>query len=300
MNPRSEQTGRGSPWRKTATRFFCGFALLICAAGLAQQDQSAPEPGAEPAPPVSATVYYSKDDPRWPETEKAIEAVHEKFPRFEFKTVSIDTPEGYAQLLAAEKALNIKQTGDVTLVMGPLFLTSEGDRRDIEKYLGAMVGQILNPTEKKGWVKTDAAPFAQEVFGKNAQLELQPQDSQNIGAWYRVKKDGKAAGWVVDVFRKIACPVCTDTQFLVAIGSPELRILDVRPVRPIERLGLPVEAKETGPFLNQFKDRGAQQPDQRVDIVSGATKTSRSYEAAISEVLKELKRRETGGGAEHE
>lgn len=253
---------------------------------------------AEENPPIAVTVYYSAEDPRWPETEKAIEAVRQKYPQLQCAKIAIDTPEGYAQLHAAEKALAIDPTGDTTLVMGPVCLTSQGERRGIEMYFGPMIAQILNPDAKKGWRKIDAAPYARELFGADATVHAQPADEKTLGAWYRVLRNGQPAGWVVDIFRKIGCPVCTDTQFLLAVKSPELRVLDVRPVRDLERLGLPVPPKETAPFLKQFKDAtpgsgtGTGTGKRRVDIVSGATKTSHAYESAIEEVLQELKLRE--------
>ena len=242
--------------------------------------------------PVAVTVFYSKDDLRWVEAEKAIDAVAKKFPRLQIAKISIDDAAGYQKLADAEKNLKIEPTGDVTLVMGPLFLTSQGDRRDVEKHFGPMTEQIFNPGEKKGRKPIDIGAYAAEFFGKDAGAEAETKDLKQDTVYYQVKKDGRLAGWVVDVFREIRCPMCTDTQFLLAIGLPELKVLDVRPILPLERISTKLDDKETAGFVNQFKNRTGKDPDQKIDIISGATKTSRAYEAAMNEILQTLKKRQ--------
>lgn len=245
----------------------------------------------EEEPPVPVTVFYSNDDPQWKATEKAIDEVAAKYPRLKVSKISIDELEGYKKLADAEKKLDIKPTGDVTLVVGPVYLTSRGPRREIEKHLGAMVHQLFHPGEKKGRKPVNVAAYAAEIFGKGAAVPPTPDDIKPDTVYCPVTKDGSAVGWIVDVFRDIRCPMCTDTQFVVAIGLPELKVLDIRPVRELERISLGLEPEETAAFLKQFKGRTAQDPIRKVDVVSSATKTSRSYESAINEILQELKSR---------
>jgi hypothetical protein len=245
----------------------------------------------EEEPPVPVTVFFSQDDPQWNGAEKAIDEVAAKYPRLKVSKISIDDPEGYKKLVEAEKKLDIKPTGDVTLVVGPVYLTSRGERREIEKHLGAMVHQLFHPGEKKGRKSVNVGAYAAEIFGKGAAVPPTPDDVKPDTVYSPVTKAGTAVGWVVDVFRDIRCPMCTDTQFVVAVSAPDLKVLDIRPVRELERISLGLEPEETAAFLKQFKGRTAQDPIRKVDVVSSATKTSRSYESAINEILQELKRK---------
>jgi hypothetical protein len=245
--------------------------------------------------PIDASVFFSGEDPLWKETEKAIDAVQKKFPRLRIAKVSIDNDEGYKKLAEAEKAAAIKNPGDVTLVMGPLSLTSKGERRDIEKYFEPMVDRLLNPEKAKGRGTVDLKKYAAEIFGKDAKLEG-GDDGENVvedhTSYNRVTVGGKPAGYVVNAFRHIHCPVCNDAHFVMAVSSPELKTLDLRPVRELERLGAKLDDKEAAAFTAQFKERAPDNAAAKINIISGATKTSRAYEKAVVEIMQELKKRE--------
>ena len=106
---------------------------------------------------------------------------------------------------------------------------------------------------------------------------------------------GKRVGWVIDAFRHIKCPTCIDMQCLIAVGLPKMRVLKVQPQRAIERYGVPIDEEDAGLFVMQFEEWTPTTPTVRVDAVVGATKTSRTYEAVVRDVLKQIKKREKDG-----
>jgi hypothetical protein len=262
------------------------FLLLLALSSLSVRSQ-------EDGPPIDAQVYYSKDDPKWPEAEKAVDAAAKRFPRMRFEKISIDTDEGYQKLAAAEKQNLITKTGEITLVMGPLSLTDKGERRDIEKYLEPMIDRILHPEKAKGKLQADIAAYVKDVFGKDATTEALPAKEQDHTIYYRVKNDGKHAGWAVEAYRHIGCPVCNDAQFMVAL-DPEFKVIDLRPVRELEIMGRKLDEKETAAFTGQFKGKTADGKEVKVDGISGATKTTHAYEYALTDILKEI-RAKVGG-----
>jgi hypothetical protein len=144
-------------------------------------------------------------------------------------------------------------------------------------------------------LKCDPAAYCASVFGKDARVEALPKEAGGDAAldalWHRVLNGDKQIGWIVDAYWPIACPVCNDTQFLIALQSPGAKILDVRPVRELERMGLTLDAKENTAFTSQFKD-ATPQAAIKVDGISGATKTSVSYQSAVNRILDEAKKRE--------
>jgi hypothetical protein len=253
--------------------------LLACGFLRAQQPQEAP---------IDAQLYYSKDDPTWRETEKAVDAVVQKIPRLRIEKISIDTDEGYQKLAAAEKANLFTRHGDITLVMGPIMLSDKEQRRDIETYLEPMLVRLLHPEKAKGKLQANIAAFEKDVFGDGAVDEKLPATEQENIVYHRVKKVGKDAGWVVEAYSHIGCPVCNDVQFVVAFDS-DLKILDLKPVRELERYGRTLDEKETSAFVSQFKGRSAEGKAVQVDGISGATKTSHSYENTLNEVLKGIR-----------
>ncbi len=244
---------------------------------------------ADEEPVVEATVYYSKDDPRWKETDQAIETVEKAVPCLRVARVSIDSDEGYRQLAEAEKRLKIAESGEVTLVLGPLFLTSKDKRRGIEMYFGPMLQRVLKPEAGKGRLPADVPAYAKKHFGADAAVEALPDDGKQNIKYHRICKNGQAAGWVADAFQPIGCPVCNDAQALIAVSHPDLALIDVTPVRELERLGRKLEEKEQGAFTSQFKGHSLKKAEVRVDGVSGATKTSLAYEALIREIREALK-----------
>lgn len=258
------------------------FALFVPFIAAAAEDEF---------PPIDVSVFYSKEDPNWAQSEKTIDAVQKRQPRIKVIKVSIDTPEGYKQLAELEKSLPIREPGELTLVMGPLHLMSKGARRDVENYFESMVRRVLTNDAGKGRLDVDVKPFAFEHFGKDAKLEEFNPDPQAHIASYTVLKDGKSAGYVVDAYRHIACPLCNDVQFLMAVGLPDLKILDVRPSRAMERYGAHLSEAEVAKYTGQYKGKLAKET-VAVDGVSRATSTSRTYEATVNEILQQLKKRE--------
>jgi hypothetical protein len=253
----------------------------------------AAEPDPHELPKVPVEVFYSKDDPAWPAAEKVIDAVEKDLPDLKVEKISVDTPEGYKKLAAAEKDLFIKDTGDLTLVMGPLFLTSKGERRDVEKFFGPMAARLLKPDGLKGKVTADVAAYVKDVFGADAMSEAQPPGENEHIEFHRVKKAEKFIGWIVHNYTHIFCPVCNDAQFMVAVSSPELKVIGIKPVRELERWGAKLDDKEATAYLDQFKGRTPDDADKKVDAISRATKTSVAYEKAIKAILAELKKRES-------
>jgi major membrane immunogen (membrane-anchored lipoprotein) len=71
-----------------------------------------------------------------------------------------------------------------------------------------------------------------------------------------------------------------------------MKILDIKPVRELERYGSRLDDKETTGFLKKVI---SSQANNRVDadVITGATKTSDTYERLVNEILDEIKSRET-------
>lgn len=104
----------------------------------------------------------------------------------------------------------------------------------------------------------------------------------------KVLKDGKTVGYVVDAYIPNRCPMCNDTQFLLA-ASKGLKITTIRAIQPIELYGVPMKADVVEKFLSQFKGRGPTEAPEEVDGITGATKTVSAYENAMVEIMNELK-----------
>jgi hypothetical protein len=272
------------------------------------------------APQSEATVYYSKGDPRWPDAEKAVDAVAKEYAPFKVIKVCIDDDAGYRKLAEAEARLHIAPTGDLTAVIRvvqlppeepqvrertqtqpkaapkpsveEIWLTSRNDRRDVEKCFAGIVKRLSDPKDGKGRLNPDVAPFAREVFGKDAVLEPSPDDKAEHNRYYPVAIDGKRVGWVVDAFRHIGCPTCNDMQFLMAVGLPEVKVLQIRPERDLERYATKVDEPQSGAFLNQLKGRTPASAQVRADAITGVTKTCHLYESTVRDALAEIQRRE--------
>lgn len=265
-------------------------AILFAATfGLAKAaTAAAATAAADKEPPIAVAVYYSADDKHWPETEKAIDAAARKYPRLQIQKISIDTDEGYHALAEAEKRNLVKDHGDITLIMGPLTLTSKGERRDIETYFEPMVERLLNPSEGKGRLPADVPAFVKEIFGAEATTHMLPPTTNENILYFRIEQDGRDIGWVADAYAPIACPVCNDVQMLVATDAG-LKVLDLQPVRNLERRGVPLSAKETRSFTAQFKGRKPGK-EIKVDGISGASKTTRTYENTLADILQDLRK----------
>jgi hypothetical protein len=247
-----------------------------------------PQPAAEEEPRVDAEIYYSETDPRWEKDVKPlVDDVEKKFKIIRMNRVSIDTPEGVQKLAEAEKDHLITDRGEVTFIFGPYSLVSKGDKHEVELYMEPMIARLLNPDVAKGRLPANVADYAKEIFGKSATAEPSPSEKDQKIRINKVLVDGKAAGWVVDAYNPIKCPICGDVQFLMAV-SPEFKALDVRPVRQLERRGRKLDEAEVTKFMGQFKRELPKTEPLKVDGISGATKTTMAYEQAMNEVIKTL------------
>jgi len=285
--------------------------VLICV-HLCLSVAQKPLPGAEP-PRIEAVVYYSKEDPHWTDAERVLDTVARQYAPLGISKVCIDDEAGYRQLAEAEQRLHVTQTGDLTVVLTAtcaapadepgtkanskasteqLALTSSCERRDVEKCLATVVKRLRKPAEGKGRVEADVPVFAVEVFGKAGRVEALADVKAEHFRYYAVYYDAERAGWMVDAFRHINCPVCNDMQFLMAVSSPDLKVLRIRPQRDLERLATTLDNNESEAFLNQFKGRGPETSRMKVDAISGATKTCRLYESAVRDALAEIQKRE--------
>jgi hypothetical protein len=245
---------------------------------------------AEETKPLAVTVFYSKEDPRWPQAERVIDASAQPFgAKVSVEKVSYDDPAGYARLAKLEKELPVEKPGELTAAAGNFALTSSGERRDVENYLAAVLARMLGGADLKKRRAAEVAEYAREVFRQAQAVE---KDHEKLGGvYFRVTADGRLLGWVVDAYRTIQCPVCYDAQFLVAVAAaPELKVVGVQPIRELELYGKPVSGGLAMTFLRQFEGR-TPRSTCRVDAIVGATKTSLAYERGITEILLELQAR---------
>lgn len=241
-------------------------------------------------PPIDVEVFYSKDDTHWPDAEKKLDAVNKKFPRLRLKKVSIDDDAGYKELANREKEFNIKQRGDLVILFGPYPLISKGNNRLGEDSFEAVVTRALNPGAGKGRLNADEAGFLKDAFGEGASSTAFAEMMDGGVLFRKVSRNGKPLGYLVDAYLSNRCPMCNDTQFLMAV-SPELKVTDIRAVREIELYGMPMKPERIAQFLKQFIGRGPTMAPPEVDGISGATKTVAQYENAMVEILNELKER---------
>jgi len=269
--------------------------LLALAAAEAGEDTRAP---GEPAAPLKVMVFYSKEDPRWPNAQGLIaDSVRPYGPRVVLEQVCLDDPAGYARLAQVEKQLPVERPGELTVVAGNFALTSQGaGRRDVENYIAPVLARMLGGAELKQRRAVEVADFARQAF-QRAQATVEKEFEKLGGVYFRVAADGVVLGWVVDAYRTIQCPVCYDAQFLVAVtAAPELKVRSLRPVRELELYGQPLPADRVQAFLRQFEGR-TPATTNRVDGVVGATKTGFAYERAVNEILVELQARTQRLGA---
>ena len=262
-------------------------AILVAAPARAEAEEG-PSKGEEPK--VDAQIYYSEKDPHWPESKKVIDEIEKKFTTIRLERISIDTPQGYARLAEDEKSHKIQETGDLTFIFGPYAQNSKGDRRDVETYMGPMIERLLKPEVAKGRKPAKIEDYAKEIFGPTAAVESIGKRDREI-LYYRVYKDNQAAGYAIDAYRPISCPICGDVQFMMAVNTA-FTAIDVRPVRELERRGRKLDDAEVVKFLKQFLRQLPRDDDLKVDGISGATKTSLAYEHAMNDIIGELKSQE--------
>lgn len=245
---------------------------------------------AEDGPPVDVEVFYSKDDPHLAEAEKKIAAVNKRFPRLRITRISYDDDAGFKKLKERETELGLKEAGDLLIVMGPISLVSKGDARKAENGFEAVVERALNPGGGKGRLESKPLEYARSVLGNDVEtLALGELDGGEVKL-FKVMKGGTLAGYEVDAYIPIKCPMCNDTQFEL-VTDTTFKIKAIRAVRGIELYGTPLGTKERDAFLNQFIGRTPTTTPPEVDGIAGATKTVSSYENAVITILNELKER---------
>lgn len=251
--------------------------LILFASGLRAEDA-----------PIDVEVFYSKDDPHWVAADKKIAEVNAKFPRLRIARISYDDPAGYKKLTAREKDLGLKETGDLLILLGPIPLTSKGNNRHAETHFEAVVARAIDPNAGKGRLESAPDAFAKERFGKDATTAPLSEIEDGAVKLFKVMQGGKVAGYVADAYIPNRCPMCNDTQFLVA-ADPAFKILAIHAVRPLELYGTPLASERADAFLKQFVGRAPSETPQQVDGITGATKTVSAYENAVLSILSGFK-----------
>jgi hypothetical protein len=269
-----------------------GVFLIACMAVL--QPLRAEQPVAPPSnpkfeePKVDAQIFYSEKDPHWADAKKIIDEIEKKYTAVRLERISIDTPAGKSRLSDEENSHRLPESGgDLTFVFGPYAVNSKGERRDVELYMGPMIDRLLDPTVAKGRKQVKVEDYVSDVFGPKATYErVGKEDHDN--RYFRVTKDGVFAGYAIDAYRPISCPICGDVQFMIAINT-SFTAIDIRPIRELERRGRKLDEPEMTKFLKQFLRQLPRDNDLRVDGISGATKTNFAYEKAMNELISDLK-----------
>jgi len=257
------------------------FLVLVCLLALAGRARAA---AAGEGAPVDATVFFSPDEKKWEQTRRLLEDAVRAYPRLRMATVSLLTDEGQRSRASIAEKWRKKLSGDVTFAMGPFHLENKGDDRQIDRYLMPLLRRVFNPDEGKGRLDADPRAFAVKVFGAKADVEPITAVADAPIRYYRVSANGKAAGFVADAFRVLHCPMCNDTQFLIALGLPEQKILSLEPVRPIERWGRDLEPLETAAFIRKATAPPKAAKDDDADAISGATKTFIMYQDMLDDI----------------
>jgi hypothetical protein len=279
--PRNART----PRRFAGTRTLLAGLSLICAAlALAEPARAADQD-------FPVVVYYSPGDKHWPAAEKLIDAVVKKYPRLKVTKVSTDTPTGRQSLKQIEDAYRVKERGDLTVTFEAFVLVSKDDQRMVEESFETVAERVMGIAKLKGKLPVDVTGYAKEIFGPQAELHACDQSSDSTD-YYLVQVNKQDVGWVANGFRHITCPICIDTQFLIALKQPGLTVLDMRPVRWLERRGVKLEKSEIDNFMKQFKGRTPQDTTKHVDAISGATTTTTTYVNTINEIMQEILERE--------
>lgn len=267
-----------------------GVAILaLLAAGALRAPRAEGEEKPKPEPePIAIQVYYSKDDPNWKKAEETIDAAVKPYAdRVAVEKISIDEKEGYAKLREVEKAHKGEETGEITVVIGSLMLTSKGKRRGVEDKLGELLRRAFDEPGNKGRLPADAAAFAREVLGRK-DLELTQILDSDTDRVYEVRAGGKTVAWVIDAYRAIHCPICNDAQLLVLTSNDEVpAVKTIKPVRALELYGNPMSKERTDQLLKQFIGRTLKK-DAQVDVISGATKTTHAYEQGVVGALERV------------
>jgi hypothetical protein len=296
----SRASSSGSPY--TAAVFTALLYALMTVPCAFAADTAAPPPVKNPppvAPPTPAktpaeraievVVYYQPQDSHWSDAQKVIDKVAATFKTAHFTRISTATPAGAAALKDFEEKNKIKEHGDLTVSVAGAIIVSTDDNRLVEKTLEyACTRAVAGLPAHKGKITANVNAYALEIFGKSVVTTfLERSEGDQDVEYFVVKKDGTTLGWVADAYYHIKCPVCNDTQFMAAVKFPNVMLLDLRPVRPLELRGVPIDAKKVGEFTAQFKNKTTKE-GKDIDGISGATKTSEAYEKLVNELLDHL------------
>ena len=238
---------------------------------------------------VEVVVYYQPQDSHWSDAQKAIDKVAAQFKTAHFTRVNVSTPAGAAALKEFEEKHKVTEHGDLTVSVDGAVIVSSGDTRTVEKTLEyACTRATAGLPAHKGKVTAPVSTYAQEIFGKGVATALvEHPDGELDIEYFAVTKDGALLGWVANAYFHIKCPVCNDSQFLAAVRSPAVMLLNLRPVRALELRGTPLSPKVINDFIAQFKNRTVKD-NKDVDGISGATKSSDAYEKLVGELLDHL------------
>jgi|GEM_PF-1661161 len=237
--------------------------------------------------------YFSKKDPDLASCDKIMAEAVKEMPQIIIQRICVDDASGRAKLKENEIAVGITRSGDRSLFFGPYFLLSKEDQRDVEEYFAPMMRRLISLTNGKNDFKDrmtpEVAAYVKSIYGKSAKAVMEPDQKGNAIVYYRVIEDGKFEGWIADAYDPISCPVCSSAQFILATDTKG-SILNVRPVRPIERLSNKIPDKEIERYCNQFKGKSPTKiPEkEKVDGVARATKSTKAYIEAIHEILETL------------
>lgn len=249
----------------------------------------AEEPKQDELPPIDAQFFYELGHPRLAQVEKSIAAVVREFPRLRILRYRLDEENSQRVLKQLAEKWNVQPRGEIILALGPFFLADRGEVREIESYFGPLVRRVLNPEAGKGRMEAAPAEFARRVFGADVSVQEVVAPSEKGIRYYLVQSGRTRLGYVVDVFRSVYCPLCSDAQFLAAVRPGDWAVLRVRAVRPLERYGKAMAPHEEEAITQRFVTGGDAQ--KKADAVTGATKTIRAYEDALQEVLRDLRDR---------
>jgi len=260
-----------------------GLLLAVLLAGAAHAGTPPPPPNSD-GPPVEVVVYFSKDDKNWPRVDAFLTKLNAQYPRLSFSRVSIDMASGYKALQADEQRLELKEHGEITLVIGPFGLIDKGDLHQIETIFPNLVARSIGPKTHKGRLQSNPAAFAKKVFDDEAVVELVKGAPEANLQLYVVRKEKEQLGWIVDAYHPISCPVCSDAQCLVALELDDLKVKEVEPVRGLEFYGNPMAKDDVHKLVKQFSGQKLSKDLVKVDEISGATKTSFAYESILNDI----------------
>jgi hypothetical protein len=240
----------------------------------------------KPRAPIDVCVYYSPEDPRWPAIDEAVQKVERLWSRLRVERISTSDGKGQERLAEEQKRLKTPPLSGSLLAMGPYWLMGEEKGRGIPDYFAWMAARVQYPEMGKGRLPADIEAYVRRVFG--LETTARKLREKNGIIYFEVLKGGNTLGYVADAYRANSCPSCGDTQFLLAVGAPQLTVGELTPIRSPERWGKPLFDSEIQTFRNHFLGFSQKSVQLKMDAVTGATNTVTAYENMVTEILKEL------------